>query len=365
MFRKITRTIIVLINLGFALSLLITLAAGGINPNSFPMISTLSLLFPYLLIINVLFFLFWIIRLKKAAFISAIVLLLSFSAIGRTYQFFRGKPELNGKEKTVKILTYNTMSSFDFKKYSENDTASGFGYILSQNADIILLQEFCVSQKPQHITNEDIRKIFKDYKYQFIWYRNNSATTQASGMAIFSKFPIVEKQNIDIKSKYNSAIYADIVINDSTYRFFNLHLETNKITANDNARINEVIDNPNGKNLPATTKIFAQKLSEAAKKRSVQAEIIAEMVKNSPYKTVVCGDLNDVPLSYTYSTVSKELKDAFVKSGKGLGLTYDKGFYKLRIDYIFYDKYLKTSDLQVDKKKYSDHYPVHCLMYFP
>jgi endonuclease/exonuclease/phosphatase family metal-dependent hydrolase len=53
-----------------------------------------------------------------------------------------------------------------------------------------------------------------------------------------------------------------------------------------------------------------------------------------------------------------------VESGKGLGLTYDHGVYKLRIDYVLHDKALKTSDLQVDKVKYSDHYPVHCLMYF-
>lgn len=365
MFRKITRTIILLINLAFALCLSITLMAGNINPNSFPLISTLSLLFPYLLIINVLFFIFWIIRFKKSALISGIVLLLSFSAVGRTFQFFRGKPDLQNSETTVKVLTYNTMSSFDFKKYSEQDTLSGFGYILSQNADILLLQEFCTSEKPEHITNEDINKIFKNYKYQYIWYRNNSVPLQTSGMAIFSKFPIIKKQNIDIKSAYNTAIYADIEINDSIYRFFNLHLESNKITVMDNALIDEVIDNPGNTNLSETTRFFAQKLSEAAKIRAGQAEQIAKLIKESPYKTVVCGDFNDVPLSYTYSTVSKELADAFVESGKGLGLTYDKGIYKLRIDYILYNKDLKTSDLQVDQKRYSDHYPVHCLMYFP
>jgi endonuclease/exonuclease/phosphatase family metal-dependent hydrolase len=365
MFRKIIRTIILLINIGFALCLLVTLVAGNINPNSFPQICALSLLFPYLLIINILFFLFWIIRLKKSALVSGIVLLFSLFVVGSTYQIFRGKPDLTGKEKIVKVLTYNTMSSFDFKKYSQNDTASGYGYILRQNADIILLQEFCISKKPEHITNEDISKIFKNYKYQYIWFRNNSVSLQECGMAIFSKFPIVKKQNIDIKSAYNSAIFADIEINDSIYRFFNLHLESNKISAMDNARISEIIENPNSANLPETTKFFAQKLSEAAKIRAGQAEQIAELIKTSPHKAVVCGDFNDVPLSYTYSTVKKGLNDAYVKSGKGLGLTYDKGFYKLRIDYILYDKYLATSDLQVDKEKYSDHYPVHCLMYFP
>ncbi|MCL1868777.1 MAG: endonuclease/exonuclease/phosphatase family protein [Paludibacter sp.] len=365
MFRKIVRTIILLINIGFALCLLATLAAGSINPNSFPLISNLSLLSPYLLIVNILFFLFWIIRLKKSALVSGIVLLFSFSVVGRTYQAFRGTPDLTGKETTVKILTYNTMSSFDFKKYSPSDTASGYGYILGQNADIILLQEFCISQKPEYITNEDINKIFKNYKYQYIWYRNNSVSLQESGMAIFSKFPIVKKQNIDIKSAYNSAIYADIKINDSIYRFFNLHLESNKITAMDNARINKIIEKPNNADLTETTKLLAQKLSEAAKIRAGQAEQIAELIKTSPHKAIVCGDFNDVPFSYTYSTVKKGLNDAFVKSGKGFGLTYDRGFYKLRIDYILCDKCLKTSDLQVDKKKHSDHYPVHCLMYFP
>lgn len=364
MFRKFIRTILFLINLALALCLAITLMAGSTNPNSFPMVSSLVLLFPYLFIINVLFFLFWVIRRKKAAFVSGIVLLCSFSAVGRTYQLFRGKPDLSGKETIVKILTYNTMSSFDFKKYSHNDTASGYGYILAQNADIVFLQEFATSNKSKHITNEDIKTIFKDYKYQYIWFQKNTASLQ-SGMAIFSKFPIEKAQNIDIHSKYNSAVFADIKINDSIYRFINLHLESNKITAVDNARLEDVIDNPGGKNVPETTKFLTQKLSEAAKIRAKQADIIAELIKKTPYKSIVCGDFNDVPLSYTYSTVKDGLNDAFVKSGKGLGLTYDRGFYKFRIDYILYNKNLKTSDLQVDKQKYSDHYPVHCLMYFP
>ncbi|MDR2823642.1 MAG: endonuclease/exonuclease/phosphatase family protein, partial [Prevotellaceae bacterium] len=301
MFRKITRTVILLINIAFSACLLAILAASYVNPNHFPLLSTLSLIFPYILITNVLFFMFWAVRLRKYALVSGIVLLLSFSAVGRTYQLFRGTPDVSENNTAVKILTYNTMSSFDFKKYSEKDKNSGYAYVISQEADIVLLQEFCTSQKPEHITTEDISKIFENYKYQYIWYRNNSVPLQASGMAIFSKFPIVNKQKIDLKSEYNSAIFADIVINDSTYRFFNLHLESNKITAMDNAKINEIINNPSSKELTETTKFFAKKLTDAAKIRAVQAEQIAESINQSPYRVVVCGDFNDVPLSYTYA----------------------------------------------------------------
>jgi endonuclease/exonuclease/phosphatase family metal-dependent hydrolase len=357
--------VFLLINIAFALCLLAILAAGHINPNRFPLLSTLVLGFPYVLAINVLFFLFWIVRRKKSALVSGVVLLLSFSAVGNTYRFFRANPDLEENYKAVKILTYNTMSSFDYEKYSEKNKDSGYGYILSQDADIVLLQEFCTSKKPEHITENDINKIFKNYTYQYIWYRNNSVPLQASGMAVFSKFPIVNKAKIDLSSEYNSAIYADIVINDSTYRFFNLHLESNKITALDIAKINGMIDHPSGKDLTETTKFFAQKLGDAAKIRAGQAEQIAQMVGQSPYRSVVCGDFNDVPLSYTYSTISKNIADAFAEAGKGLGVTYDRGIYKLRIDYIMHDKYLKTGDLQVDKVKHSDHYPVHCIMYFP
>ena len=74
---------------------------------------------------------------------------------------------------------------------------------------------------------------------------------------------------------------------------------------------------------------------------------------------VVCGDLNDSPISYSCHRLSSRLKSAFRQSGNGLGLSYNqKGFY-FRIDHIFVSDYWQTYETHVDKTvPWSDHYPM-------
>jgi endonuclease/exonuclease/phosphatase family metal-dependent hydrolase len=363
MVKRIVKRILIVINVLLALCLLVALLSGKVSPLIFSSADTWALLFPYLLIINALFVVFWACTRKIYILISAVTLLLSFNAIEKTVQFFAGTPTDIENRDIVKILTYNTMGSFDYQKYLPGNEKSGMQYILDQDADIVLLQEFATSSNEQHLTEKDVSNIFKKYKHQYIWYKNDLQYARHSGMAIFSKYPIVNKREVNFESKYNSAMFADIKINDSVYRFFNLHLESNKITAFDNQKIKEAMAKQS--ELPEIAQFLTMKLSEASKIRAKQAEFVAKMLKESPHKVIICGDFNDVPVSYTYTNLQKGLKDAFVESGKGLGLTYSHGIYQLRIDNILYDKSLKTSDLQTDKVTYSDHYPVHCKMYFP
>ena len=74
---------------------------------------------------------------------------------------------------------------------------------------------------------------------------------------------------------------------------------------------------------------------------------------------VVCGDMNDLPASYTYTTIRGNLNDAFVQKGKGFGRTYNEIFPTLRIDHIFYDpSALHIIGYKVPQIRISDHYPL-------
>ena len=72
----------------------------------------------------------------------------------------------------------------------------------------------------------------------------------------------------------------------------------------------------------------------------------------------MCGDFNDTPSSYTYTTISKNLKDAFVETGTGFGRTYVGKFPSYRIDYILYQGELNAYDFQTLPDELSDHYPI-------
>ena len=68
--------------------------------------------------------------------------------------------------------------------------------------------------------------------------------------------------------------------------------------------------------------------------RGIQATIVRNATDKSPYPSVVCGDFNDVPNSYTYFNIRGKRQDAFLASSFGVGRTSDALAPTLRIDYI-------------------------------
>ena len=97
---------------------------------------------------------------------------------------------------------------------------------------------------------------------------------------------------------------------------------------------------------------------KAAKTRQVQAQEIAEQVRQSPYPVILCGDLNDVSQSRVYHILRAGLQDAFLQRGSGLGITYAGSLPALRIDMIFADTTLEILRCKTGKTGFSDHQPV-------
>jgi len=176
----------------------------------------------------------------------------------------------------------------------------------------------------------------------------------------FSKYPIINEVNINFDSKYNTMIYSDIVVDGDTIRLFNNHLESNRLTERDRDLPMQLKKNFDSDNLSGTTLHLSRKLNAAYKKRAMQADTIADLIKRSPYKVVVCGDFNDVPVSYTYTTIKGKLKDAFSETGFGLGWTLNLSIYRFRLDYVLYDSTYVVDNYKVNKVNYSDHYPIEC-----
>jgi endonuclease/exonuclease/phosphatase family metal-dependent hydrolase len=72
----------------------------------------------------------------------------------------------------------------------------------------------------------------------------------------------------------------------------------------------------------------------------------------------VAGDFNDTPNSYAYRTLSQGMQDAFWKSGRGLGSTFNGPIPGLRIDHMLVDLYIKVERFEVVEEDISDHFPV-------
>ena len=146
------------------------------------------------------------------------------------------------------------------------------------------------------------------------------------------------------------ALYTDINLDTAVVRIYNCHLESYNISPEG------VIRSIGGED--AVVETTGRKMRHTIERRPAQVEAVVRSMKESPVHSLVLGDFNDVPMSYTYQRLKAGRKDSFVAAGQGLSATYTKFRPFLRIDYILYPRDLEAVSYAVSKVRYSDHYPV-------
>ena len=100
-------------------------------------------------------------------------------------------------------------------------------------------------------------------------------------------------------------------------------------------------------------------LKKGFQKRAEQLKEVEIYIQNSPYPVILCGDLNDLPYSYTYTRLNKFLNNAFEKAGNGFGFTHNGKLNFLRIDNQFFDSRFQIHSFEtIHSIKFSDHYPI-------
>ena len=355
--RILVKSIALIANVVVVLLLFIALLATTVSPEKILMPAYTTLIFPFIVVFNVGFILFWALARKWHFLISLAALIYAAPEIALAIPMHFGKSESVLAEKHISVMTYNVMLTGMLVKDTEENPNKVIRLIRAQNADVVCLQEFSVSPDKKYLTESDVRKAFRDYPYKHITYKYRSGWSLV-GVATFSKFPIVKRDSVHFDSDYNLCQFSDIVIDGDTVRFVNVHLESNRLTHQDKLMPIELKDNFNTENLSGTTLHLSRKLGAAYRVRAVQADSVAAMVRRSTYKTVVCGDFNDLPLSYSYSRIKGKMKDAYAESGFGPGYTYNESIFRFRIDHIFCSPEFGVLDCKIIKDKASDHYPV-------
>ena len=240
-----------------------------------------------------------------------------------------------------------------------------FSFIEEKNPDIVCLQEFGFYKKSRLDRNLVFQKFKKLYPYQHVWYKNQFKSKEY-GVVTFSKYPIIKKQKILYDSKYNISVFSDIVVDNDTIRVFNNHLESVKFSVKEKSDVNDLhSEEILTQETLILTESLLRKLESAFKIRAKQADKVAYEIKQSPYKTIVCGDFNDTPISYTHRVLSEGMNDAFAESGNGFGFSYNKNRMYFRIDHILVSKNLSVYNCTVDNASdASDHYPIWCYISF-
>jgi endonuclease/exonuclease/phosphatase family metal-dependent hydrolase len=358
--KKIVKWVMMISNIIAVIFMLITLIGSVLSPAKVLFPAYFSLIFPFILVINIAFVVFWLVTRKWNFLLSLGVLIFSATLINNNFPVHFGKSDPLKPVNSIHLLTYNTMMSGSLVKDTPRKHNKVMQYVVESNADIVCLQEFVVSTQNEFLNYSDILRIYRKYPYKHVEFKGNW-DNKLFGIATFSKYPIVNKQLIEYPSQANISIYTDINVNGTIIRLFNNHLESNKFTESDISKPIRLKNKFDADSLAEMTHYFSHKLGVTYKLRAYQADTVAKLIAESPYKVIVCGDFNDVPASYAYTKMKGKLKDAFSESGNGFGWTYKEPFYGFRIDYVLYDSNAFTLiKYESDKVNYSDHYPVLC-----
>ncbi len=320
------------------------------NPAKAWFMTIFGLLFIPLWLLNVMLLLWAVVRRSKAGFIPFFVLLPTLLIIGRYYQFDNSEP-IEG-EADVKIVSYNvgrfraSSKSLGLKNSKEcRDSVAAF--LKTTDADIICLQEFYMENTDDLV--RFFRTKFRGYDLKYYVYPTSRGYF---GNVTLSRFPAVDKGRIDFEESANLALWSDYDIGGTRVRIYNCHLESYNISL---PRIAQAVSRDNYKKVFRDTE---RQVKSSITRRPKQVSRVLENIENCPVESVVVGDFNDTPLSYTYNRLLKGRRDTFVEAGTGTGATYMLFRPLLRIDYILYPDKYKALNHRVLNKKYSDHYPI-------
>jgi endonuclease/exonuclease/phosphatase family metal-dependent hydrolase len=260
-------------------------------------------------------------------------------------------------------MTWN-VAQFDVMNNEKHPDVKNnmFNVINEYEPDIACFQEMVAEDSTVtdhgHM-DEFLQKLkFSDYLYSYN-SKEDFWGYAHFGVIIFSKYPIIKKQTVSFyPNNYNSIFqYVDIVKGEDTIRIFNVHLQTLRFSKSNLKYIEQpTIEDENA--AIKESKSIIGKFKRGFLKRQVQADRIRAEIVESPYPVIITGDFNDVPNSYAYHTIGKDLKNAFVQKGSGLGRTFGGISPVLRIDNIFTDKKIDILQFQLINKKLSDHFPI-------
>lgn len=346
------------VNYIFIVLLLLTNLSPVVAPDLFWPISILGLSFPLLVIINFLFFIFWLLLWKRYLFYSALVIILSYSLIFDHFQINTDKVASSLESSTFTVFTYNAQN------LSNNNMSIGDKLIRSnivdfaavQNADILCFQEF------QTYPTKGVNSV-KDYQQKlklphvFITpylLQNNHEFVDL--LVLYSSYPIENSKKFYMDGKAYG-FYVDLIIESHMIRLFNLHLESNHFNKTDYDIFSNKEVNLNQKKRNQVL-LLMQKLKKYSVKRSYQARTIRKEIEESPYPVIIIGDFNDTPASYTYQHIRQDLQDAFKIKGKGYSNTYNGKLPPMRIDYMLFDSEFEILKYQVLNPNLSDHFPI-------
>jgi endonuclease/exonuclease/phosphatase family metal-dependent hydrolase len=230
-------------------------------------------------------------------------------------------------------------------------------HLLSVHPDIICLQEVSYYSTCQKLIerlqqNSGLKYFYSDFNLTY----KSKKVKSGNGQVILSRYPLFDYEELlKIKATSNGAFSIKAKIGRDTLSIINAHFQSIGLTQQE-IRETQTLDNKDMREY----KNSLRKFRYAFPMRGRQVDEVKAKIDKIKRRVILCGDFNDTPLSYTYSTLCNNLQDAWLKGGFGLGSTYAGNLPFLRIDYILLSHSLQVQQCKVMHWPESDHYALMC-----
>lgn len=336
---KFFKYIFLFINVVFAIFLLCSYASPNTLPTNNFFVPLMGLIYPYILIINIVFVIIWFFWDKKMTLLSLLVILIG---VGKIFTFMNAS--IHDDDGEIKVMSANIKNSYS--KFIVQSSVDGFkDFFENQDNDIIAFQE-CGPYIIDWISSTQRGyKILQHKTFRVI---------------LLTKYEVVDSGFVKLVSgtgRVNGCIWADLKTNNGKMiRVYSVHMPSNSITRN-LAELTRKSMFSSG--IVGRMKQIVKNTRDASIIRVESINKMMNHIEASPYPTILMGDFNDVPLSYTCSQIKKNgYKDSFFEEGKGIGTTFRGKIPLLRIDYIYHNKKIECHSFNVGNEIFSDHYPI-------
>ena len=336
------------------IAMVLSVVCPYVNPKRFVWTAFFGLAFWEILLFDVLVLLALLLLWSRKAWIAVLAILIAIPGIRKSYSFGNKETENNN---SIRLMSYNVymFQSVDKNKEKEAAAADIIRIVQEQSPDILCCQEFCAFSRK--ISREKCIKVFADsIDMPYIYYNTKR---NYGGNVIFSKYPIVkvtEGTGFSQEETYGILVSVDAGGKGKFY-LADIHLVSNMITSDEIDKLRKTSEYQ--QTLDTVGKSVLNKLINAYVLRSDE---VTEMLQGfSPIDgpTILCGDFNDTPMSYTYRQIHKAgFTDTFTKVGRGIKPTYAGKLPLLRIDYMWANNQVQPLNFKRCRIKASDHYPI-------
>lgn len=345
------------------LALLLSYLSTRVDPAGFWPLALFGMVYPFLLLANLLCIGWWLVFRRKRIWPSLIVILIGWGHLGEYVQLSGASKPAKEVRTPFTLMSWN-VRLFDLYNWTHNQQTRDemMELIRVEDPDILCMQEFLNVAPGNPLMVKDT--LLTSYRFTACAdaYTVRARGDLDIGIAIFSTWPIVAQGTIQFPDDLNNlSLWADIAVGQDTIRVYTAHLASLRFGDKDYDFIRTIEQGGGSDSLATAGSRILGRMKDAFIRRSGEVSKILSHMEKSPWPVVYCGDLNDTPMSYSYhQLVRSGLSDAFMEGGQGFGHTYIGAFPSFRIDHVLHGSRFRSWNFRTLPDELSDHRAITC-----